>query len=87
MSLQPRDFQELLVAERDVLGGHVGVGAAQEVLAVEVLLGGGLRLVDAEQPAGGDAQEPLQAGAGGQGALDLAALGGGEVAGAGDGLL
>ena len=56
-------FQELLVAERDVLGGHVGVGAAQQVLAVEVLLGADPGLVDAEEAGGGDAQEPLQPGA------------------------
>src|SRR5579875_2594491 len=32
-------FQELLVAGRDVLSGQVRVGAAEQVLAVEVLLG------------------------------------------------
>ena len=30
------DFQELLVAQGDVLGGQVRVGAAQQVLAVQV---------------------------------------------------
>jgi hypothetical protein len=55
------DFQELLVAGGDVLGAHLRVGAAQQVLAVEVLLGLRLRLVGAEQAAGGDAQEPVQA--------------------------
>ncbi|WP_405088491.1 hypothetical protein [Microbispora sp. NBC_01389] len=33
------DFQELLVAQGDVLGAEVGVTAAKEVLAVEVGLG------------------------------------------------
>ena len=60
------------------------VGAAQEVLAVEVLLGLDPRLVDAEEPGGGDAQEPLQSGLAGQAALDPAALGGGEAVGAVD---
>ena len=55
------DFQELLVAGGDVLGGHVRVGAAQQVLAVEVLLGLRPGPVGAEQAAGGDAQEPVQA--------------------------
>ena len=78
------DFEELLIAERDVLGGHVRVGAAQEVLAVEVLLGLDPRLAGAEEPGGGDAQEPLQSGLAGQAALDPAALGGGEAVGAVD---
>ena len=55
------DFQELPVAQGDVLGGHLRVGGAQEVLAVEVLLGPGLARVDAEQSAGGDAQVAVQA--------------------------
>jgi hypothetical protein len=33
------DFEELLVAQRDVLGGQVRVAAAQQVLAVQVGLG------------------------------------------------
>jgi hypothetical protein len=40
------DFQEPLVPQGDVLGGELGVGAAEQVLAVEVLLdldGGGRR--------------------------------------------
>jgi hypothetical protein len=40
------DFQQLLVAQRDVLG-DLRVGAAQQVLAVQVGFGGGLGLVDA----------------------------------------
>lgn len=32
------DFQQLLVAEHDVLGTQAGVVAAQEVLPIEVLL-------------------------------------------------
>jgi hypothetical protein len=50
------DFQELLVAGRDVLGGQLGVGAAEQVLAVQVLLGLDLGGVGAQQPAGGVAQ-------------------------------
>src|SRR5712672_3388886 len=46
------DFQELLVAQRDVLGGQVRVAAAQQVLAVEVFLGLDRGLAGAEQPAG-----------------------------------
>ena len=49
------DLQELLVAQRDVGGGQVRVGAAQQVLPVQVGLGLDLGLVDAQQPAGGDA--------------------------------
>ena len=60
------DFQELLVAQGDVLGGHRRVGGAQEVLAVEVLLGLGLGGVDAEQSAGGDAEVAVQARLGGE---------------------
>ena len=41
------------------------VGAAQQVLAVQVRLGLDLGLVDAQQPAGGDAQVPVQPGLGG----------------------
>ena len=59
------DLEELLVAQRDVLGGQVRVGAAQQVLPVQVGLGLDLGLVDAQQPAGGDAQVPVQAGLGG----------------------
>jgi hypothetical protein len=47
------DFQELLVAGGDVLGAHVRVGAAQQVLAVEVLLGLRPGPVGPEQTAGG----------------------------------
>jgi hypothetical protein len=42
------DLQQLLVAQGDVLGAQVRVAAAQQVLAVEVLLGLGLCGVDAE---------------------------------------
>ena len=54
------DFEELLVADGDVLGGQLRVGAAQQVLAVQVLFRLGLGLVGAQQPAGGDPQEPVQ---------------------------
>ena len=53
------DFEELLVAQGDVLGGQGGVGAAQQVLAVEARSAADRGLVDAQQPAGGDAQEPV----------------------------
>jgi len=42
---------QVLVAERDLLGGEVGVGRGEQVLAVEALLGGNLAAVDHE-PAG-----------------------------------
>src|SRR5712691_9934358 len=58
------DLEQLLVAERDVLGGHLRVGGAQQVLAVEVLLGLGPGRVDAEEAAGGGPQVPVQAGLG-----------------------
>ena len=48
------DFQELVLAQRDVLGREPGVGGAEQVLAVdEVPLGLHSRRVDAEQAAGG----------------------------------
>src|SRR6185437_10080220 len=68
------DFQQLLVAQGDVLGGHRRVGGAQQVLAVQVLLGLGLRCVDAEQAAGGDAQVPVQARPGGDDAAQFGPL-------------
>ena len=46
-------FQELLVPGGDVGVGQVRVGGAEQVLAVQVLLGLDLGGVDAEQPAGG----------------------------------
>jgi peptidoglycan/xylan/chitin deacetylase (PgdA/CDA1 family) len=55
------DFQELLAAQGDVPGGHRRVGGAQQVPAVEVLLGLRLRCIDAEQAAGGDPQVAVQA--------------------------
>ena len=55
------DFQELPVAQGDVGGGQLRVGGAEQVLAVEVLLGLDGRGVDAQQPAGGDAQVAVQA--------------------------
>src|SRR6266404_8112152 len=65
------DLQELPVAQRDVLGGHLRVGGAQQVLAVEVLLGPGLAGVDAQEAAGGDAQVAVQPGPGGDDAAQL----------------
>ena len=55
------DFQQLLVAQGDVLGGQLGVAGAQQVLAVEVGLGLDGSGVDPQQPAGGNAQVPVQA--------------------------
>src|ERR1035438_3968935 len=54
------DFEELPVAGGDVGGGEPGVGGAEQVLAVEVLLCPDGPGVDAEQPAGGDAQVAVQ---------------------------
>jgi len=55
------DFQELLAAERDVLGGQPGIGGAEQVLPVKVLLGLDLGRIDPQQAARGDAQVPVQA--------------------------
>ena len=78
------DFEELLVSDGDVLGGQLRVGAAQQVLAVQVLLGFGLGLIGAEQPAGGDAQEPVQARHGRDLPAQLGLFRGGQLVGAGD---
>ena len=78
------DLQQLLVAQRDVLGGQVRVRAAQQVLPVQVRLGRDLLLVDAEQPAGGGAQEPVQPGHGGDPPAQLGPLRRAERVGAGD---
>ena len=59
------DLQELLVAHGDVLGGELETGGPEQVLAVQVLLGLDRGGVGAEQPAGGDAQVPVQPGLGG----------------------
>ena len=59
------DLQQLLVIERDVLGGQVRVGAAQQILAVEVLLGLDLGGVDTELACRSGAQIPVQAWLGG----------------------
>ena len=45
-------LEELLVAGRDVLGGQLRIGAAQQVLAVQVRLSFDLGLVRPEQAAG-----------------------------------
>ncbi len=39
-------FEQVLVAERDVFGGEVGVAGGEQVLAVQALLGRDLRAVD-----------------------------------------
>lgn len=58
----PLDFQELLVAQGDVLGGQVRVAAAQEILAVQVGFGFDLGLVDAELAAGSESQIAVRRG-------------------------
>src|SRR6266700_3509615 len=78
------DFEELLVSDGDVLGGQLRVGAAQQVLAVQVLFRLGLGLVGAEQPAGGDAQEPVQAWHRRDLPAQLDPFDGGQLVGAGD---
>ncbi|MFF4146942.1 hypothetical protein ACFY0A_37710 [Streptomyces sp. NPDC001698] len=45
-------FQQVLAAERDILGGRVGVGGGERVLPVELGLGDDLDTADG-QPAGG----------------------------------
>jgi hypothetical protein len=59
------DLPELLVAQDDLFSRELGVGAAQQVAVVEVLLGKDGGLVDTQQAAGGAAQEARQAGPGG----------------------
>src|SRR4030095_9434505 len=78
------DLEQLLVAQRDVVGGEVGVAAAQQVLAVEVGLGLDGGLVDAQQPGGGDAQVAVQAGLGGDDPAQLCPLGCAQLVGAVD---
>ncbi|MEU5547907.1 hypothetical protein AB0G85_37305, partial [Streptomyces sioyaensis] len=68
------DFEELLVAERDVFRGQVRVGASQQVLAVEVLLGLDLRGVDAEFAGRGGAEVAVEAGLAGDLSSEVAAL-------------
>ena len=49
-------FEQLLVAERDVLGREARVRGGEQVLAVQALLGGDLLAVEREQPRLGLAQ-------------------------------
>ena len=60
------------------------VGGAQQVLAVQVLLGLDPGRVDPQEPAGGDAQVPVQAGLGGDDSAQLGPPGLGELVTAGD---
>src|ERR1035437_3341414 len=76
------DFQQLLVAQRDVLGGDPGVAAAQQELAVQPLLGPDPGGVDAQQPAGGGLEEFLQAVFGRDDAAEPGPVGGAERVGA-----
>jgi len=64
-----------------------GSFAAQQVLAVQLLLDGDRLGVDAEQPTGRDAQEPVQAGLGGDHPAQLGPLGLRQLVGVGDHLL
>jgi hypothetical protein len=51
-SRQPLDFQQLLVTHGDVLGRQPGITGAQQVFAVEVLLGLDSGGIGPEQAAG-----------------------------------
>jgi hypothetical protein len=73
------DFQELLVPQSDVLGGQLRVGAAEQVLAVEVLLGLDGGCVEPQQPAGDYPQVAVQARLGSDGPAQLGPLGLGEL--------
>src|SRR6266545_4341171 len=69
------NLEQLLVAQGDVLGGKARVGGAEQVLAVQLgfpLDRGG---VDAQQPAGRDAQVAVEAGLGGDDPTQLGPLG------------
>ena len=66
---------------------QVRVRAAQQVLPVQVRLSFDLGLVDAEQPAGGDPQVPVQAGLGRDLPAQLPALHHRQAVGSGDQLL
>src|SRR6266567_533088 len=68
------DLEQLLISQGDVLGGHLRVGGAQQVLAVQVLLGLRPGGVDAQQPAGSGPQVPVQARFGRDDAAQLGAL-------------
>src|SRR5262249_45191349 len=78
------DFQQLLVAQGDVLGRQLGVGRAEQVLAVEVLLGLDGGRVGAQQAAGGDAQVAVQARLGGDDPAQLGPLSGAQLVAAVD---
>jgi len=81
------DFQQLLIPQRDVLGRELGVRAAEQLLAVQVLLGLDGGGVGPEQAPGGDAQVPVQARPGGDDPAQPGPLGGGQLVAAGDHLL
>jgi hypothetical protein len=55
------DLDQLLVSQGDVLGAHRRVRAAQQVLAVQLRLGGDLGVVHPEQPARRLAQVAVRA--------------------------
>jgi hypothetical protein len=64
-------FEEVLVPQRDVLGGQVGVAGGQQVLPVESFLAVDLLAVDDQTPAGLLPQPPAQGGVVAQRALCL----------------
>ena len=72
-------FEQVLVAERDILGAQVRVRGGEEELAVELLFGGDLLAVDPQPPGRGLAQVAPERGVIAQRALgagvDLARLG------------
>src|SRR5680860_1281163 len=79
------DFEQLLVAQRDVLGGQGRIRGAQQELAVELGVSGDGGPVDTKQPGLGGAQEPVVGGPGAQRPSELGALAGRQPVGAVDG--
>jgi hypothetical protein len=78
------DGDQLLVAQCDVLGARLRVGAVQQELAVQLGFGGDRLGVEAQQSAGCDLQVAVQAGLGGELSAQLGPLGSREPFGAGD---
>src|SRR5262249_38057828 len=68
------DLEQLLVAQGDVLSAEVGVGGAEQVLAVQLGFPLDRRLVDAQQPAAGEAQVAVEPGLGGDDPAQLGPL-------------
>ncbi len=68
-------LQQVLVAQRDVLGGQVGIGGGQQVLAVQPLFGLDLGAVDPQPPVWLLAQPPAQRGMVAQGLVTVGLVG------------